>query len=350
MKVLITGVCGFLGTHVAEYFKKQGWEVIGIDNLTNYELDRAGFNAQRARATNLEFIKSLGIEFQPWDCRTVVTTDFMKSISETEDVAPDFIIHCAAQPAMTIAIEDPKYDADDNIMGCVNMLRIAKELNIPFVNCSSIHVYGNNSNDELDVMETRFANICKDEFDEDTPVLKGELTPLHVSKFTTELYTKCFAEMYGIKTASFRITGMFGERQFGGMDHGWVANFAIRTIMQKPITIFGTDKQVRDILYAEDVARAFFLWFQAGCPNGIYNIGGGMKNSISLGECLQKIHQFTGEIQDVKIEPKRKGDLWYFVCDYQKAKREFCWEPQISVDEGLKKIIKWIEEDKELFE
>ena len=343
MKVLITGVAGFLGTHVAEYFKKQGWEVIGIDNLTDYELNRTEFNTARARAYNLEFLKSLGIEFHNWDCRTVNYTDFLK-------MEIDFIIHCAAQPAMTIAIEDPKYDADDNIISCVNMLQVAKWLNIPFVNCSSIHVYGNDSNENLTVTETRFKREWHEEINEETSVLQGELTPLHVSKFTTELYAKSFAEMYGMKTASFRITGMFGERQFGGMDHGWVANFVIRNIMQRPITIFGTDKQVRDILYAEDVARAFYFWFVAGCPTGTYNIGGGMKNSISLGECLKEISDLTGNKQfEWSIVPKRKGDLWYFVCDYQKAKRDFGWEPQISVTDGLKKIIKWVEENKELF-
>lgn len=155
--------------------------------------------------------------------------------------------------------------------------------------------------------------------------------------------------MYGMKTACFRITGMYGERQFGGMDHGWVANFAIRTIMEKPITIFGTDKQVRDILYAEDVARAFLFWYNANCPVGIYNLGGGMKNSISLGECLSTLKEFTGKEQEIKTEGKRVGDLWYFVCDYQKAKREFGWVPQISVEEGLKRIVKWIEGNQELF-
>jgi CDP-paratose 2-epimerase len=346
MRVLITGVAGFLGGHVADYFKKQGWEVVGMDNLTNYELKRAGFNPNVSRIHNMSFLlDTLGIEFHNLDCRYCSKEDF-KEI--------DFIIHCAAQPAMTIALEDPKYDAEDNILSCVNMLNIAKELKIPMVNCSSIHVYGNALDNNLVEEDTRFKNV-KEEFDEETPILQGELTPLHVSKFTTELYTTSFAEMYGMKTASFRITGMYGERQFGGMDHGWVANFAIRTIMDRDITIFGTDKQVRDILYAEDVARAFFMWYTNGCPVGIFNLGGGMKNSISLKECIEKLNDLTlintgiYKCSPIHIEPKRKGDLWYFVCDYKKAKREFDWEPNISVDEGLKKITKWIEENKELF-
>jgi CDP-paratose 2-epimerase len=346
------GIAGFLGTHVAEYFLKKGWEVIGIDNLNDYELKRTKFNVETSRKHNLDFLdRLLTIEFHKWDCRTVCAEDFIHK----DKPQIDFIIHCAAQPAMTIAIEYPMYDADDNIISCVNMLNIAKQLKVPFVNCSSIHIYGNAGNNELEEGTTRFIrsklnSITTDEIDENQPVLKGELTPLHVSKFTTELYTQSFAEMYQMKTASFRLTGMYGERQFGGMDHGLVANFAIRTIMERPITIFGTDKQVRDILYAEDAARAFECWFNNGQPTGIYNIGGGMKNSISLGECLFKLQMFANKYQNIKIEPKRKGDLWYFVCDYQKAKKEFKWEPKIDTNIGLMRIVKWVEDNKELFE
>jgi CDP-paratose 2-epimerase len=272
-KVLITGVAGFLGTHVAEYFKRNGWDVIGIDNLTDYELTRAGFDIKKSREHNLKFLESIGVEFNKMDCRTVKYEDFEGSLSRGDK--PDFIIHCAAQPAMTIAIEDPNYDADNNIWSCLNMLNIAKKLDIPMVNCSSIHVYGNDIDKEgLIEEETRFAKVPS-EINEEHPVLKGELTPLHASKFTTELYTRTFQETYGVKTATFRITGMYGERQFGGMDHGWVANFVIRSVMGREITIFGTDKQVRDILHGEDVARAFMMWYNAGCPPGIYNLGEG---------------------------------------------------------------------------
>ena len=250
---------------------------------------------------------------------------------------------------MTVALEDPSYDADDNIMSIVNMLNIAKELQIPLVNCSSIHVYGNNINNELAEANTRFVNNPP-EFDENLKILNGELTPLHVSKYATELYTQSFAEMYNMKTATFRLTGMYGERQFGGMDHGWVANFAIRTIMDKEIIVFGTDKQVRDILYASDAAAAFYYWFKEGCPVGTYNIGGGFDNSISLGECLFELKMLNNAMQaPIEIKPKRQGDLWYFVCDYKKAYKTFKWKPLVSPREGLRKITDWIKSNKELF-
>jgi CDP-paratose 2-epimerase len=143
---------------------------------------------------------------------------------------------------------------------------------------------------------------------------------------------------------------MYGERQFCGMDHGWVANFAIRTIINREITVFGTDKQVRDILHAQDAARAFECWFKAGCPTGIYNIGGGINNAISLGECLWRLKIINNNKQPlITVKPKRQGDLWYFVCDYKKAKNDFGWEPMISPEIGLLRISDWIKNNKELF-
>jgi CDP-paratose 2-epimerase len=335
MKVLITGVAGFLGTHVAEYFTEQGWEVFGIDNLTDYELRRACFDVEASRKHNLDFLKKLNVHFEKTDCKTYIP--FTKF---------DLIIHCAAQPAMTIAIEDPKYDGANNVMGTLNMLDIAATQRIPFINCSSVHVYGNDLNINLEEKETRFVRNPL-EINERTPILKGDLTPLHVSKRATELYTQSFAEMYGIRTASFRLTGMYGERQFGGMDHGWVANFVIRTIKERPITVFDTTKQVRDILYAKDAARAFFMWYENGAT-GIFNIGGGYENAISLGECLTEINKQTEIPQNINIAPPRTGDLYYFVCNYRKAFQNFGWKPMVNPPEGIGFLIKWAKENEDI--
>ena len=334
MKVLITGVAGFLGTHVAEYFRSQEWDVMGIDNLTDYELSKAGFDVEKSRKHNLDFLESIGVEFIQLDVRNCRYETF-KGV--------DFIIHCAAQPAMTLAIKDPKNDADNNIMGIVNMLEIARELKIPFVNCSSIHVYGNSGNEGLHEMETRFQSgpLSREEaMNEKTPILQGDVTPLHASKRATELYTQAYAETYKIRAASFRLTGMYGPRQFGGMDHGWVANFAIRIIKGRDLTIFGTAKQVRDILYAQDAARVFMLWFEKG-KSEIYNIGGGMPAAISLRECIDMIASQTNKEPIIKMEKKRFGDLYYFVCDYKRAEKDFGWKPVIFPVEGISRLIKW---------
>jgi len=336
MKILVTGCAGFLGTHVCDFFKHAGWEVIGIDNLTEYELSRAKFDIKKSRQHNLTFLNDIGVTFFEKDCRYISAGQILDMVGNI-----DFIVHCAAQPAMTVALEDPRYDADNNIMSIVNMLQIARRLKCPIINCSSIHVYGNATNDNLVPGETRF--VADKEFNENTPILTGELTPLHVSKYTTELYVNSFSQMFGVRAANFRFTGMYGERQFGGMDHGWVANFVIRAKKGRPVTVFGTEKQVRDILYAQDAARAFYCWYANEGSNGTFNIGGGLKNAISLGECLSYLNK------DYTIAPKRQGDLWYFVCDYQKAFHDFGWEPITSNNTGLNKISKWVEDNLYLF-
>jgi len=342
MRVLVTGAAGFLGTHVCEYFKNEGWQVVGMDNLVGLELKRANFDVEKSREHNLKFLDEIGIIFKKLDCRYVSAGELFDEFEKF-----DLIIHCAAQPAMTIALEQPAYDADNNILSVINMLQIARKFECPFINCSSIHVYGNKSDSELIEEETRFRKEPA-EIDENNQILNGEITPLHVSKYATELYTRSYSQMYGLKTANFRFTGMYGERQFGGMDHGWVANFAIRTIKEREITVFGTDKQVRDILYARDAARSFKCWFDAGCPSGTYNIGGGMKNSISIIECLRKLVSINHKAITVNKLAKRQGDLWYFVCDYKKAKTNFGWEPQVSNEEGLRRLCDWVEANKDI--
>ena len=182
---------------------------------------------------------------------------------------------------------------------------------------------------------------------EDAFILQGDISPLHASKRCAELYVQAFIETYGLRATTFRLTGMYGPRQFGGMDHGWVANFAIRTVMERPITIFDTGKQVRDILYASDAARAFDLWYKHG-EAGIYNIGGGMNNSISLTECLQYLSEITGKKQDITVAPPRFGDLYYFVCDCTKAAHDFRWKPDVGNRAGLKSLVNWITVNKNI--
>lgn len=127
-----------------------------------------------------------------------------------------------------------------------------------------------------------------------------------------------------------------------------MANFAIRTLMGRPITIFGTEKQVRDILHVEDAAQSFKSFYDNQNP-GIYNIGGGLKRAISLGECIKKIEELTKKRAQIAVEPARKGDLWYFVCNITKAKKELGWEPNIETHYGLLELINWIKFNEEIF-
>lgn len=338
MRVLITGGCGFLGSHVAEYFRREGDEVTVLDNLARHELALTGYDLIASRNHNLDFIKSIGCEF--------IKDDVTRPLKKAHVKEVDYIVHCAAQPAMTLATQNPRFDFETNVLGTFNVINIAQLKDIPMVNCSSIHVYGNDINKNLVEKDTRFTNT-PESFDEEYPILNGDMTPLHASKRAAELYVQTYVETYGLRAATFRLTGMYGPRQFGGMDHGWVANFAIRTIMGRPIYLFGTGKQVRDILYASDAARAFGLWFEGG-KSEIYNIGGGLDNAISLQECIKLIEKTVDIEAEVSLKAPRFGDLYYFVCDSTKAERDFGWKPEVSNHEGLIHLTEWIKANREL--
>jgi CDP-paratose 2-epimerase len=295
---------------------------------------------EAAREQVLSFLRNLRAYVAEGDIRN--KDELLKASKDC-----DYIIHTAAQPAMTISIENPELDLMTNVVGTFNVLEAARKYDIPVVVCSTIHVYGNKINETIKEGETRFLREPP-VIDENHPIMEGTLTPLHASKRASELYVQTFIDTYGLEAAIFRLTGLYGPRQFGGEDHGWVANFTIRTLLGKPITLFGTGKQVRDILYATDAVKAFDAFYKTKA-SGIYNIGGGIEHAISLIECIRLIEKITEKKAEIKYAPKRMGDLWYFVCDITKAKEKLGWQPEISNEQGIEKLAEWAEQNIEIF-
>lgn len=340
MKVLVTGGCGFLGSNVCEFYLRKGARVISYDNMTKYELFRTGYAADKARNYNWDMLKNMGVTMLKADVR-----DFDTLLKSCDGC--DYIIHTAAQPAMTISWEDPVLDFTTNVTGTFNVLEVARKLKVPVASCATIHIYGNRINESLKEDESRYIRD-PEAIDESFRTLEGMLTPLHASKASADIYVQTYIDTYGLEAASFRLTGIYGPRQFGGEDHGWVANFSIRAVMDLPINIYGRGKQLRDILYTTDVCEAFHAFYEKRRP-GIYNIGGGPATAISLIECIDLIKKLLGKELAINYGPVRTGDLSYFICDITKAKSELNWEPKIKPDEGVAKLIKWIEENKDLF-
>jgi CDP-paratose 2-epimerase len=305
--------------------------------MTKHELERTGFAAESARNYNWNFLDGLGVQMVKADVR---------SIEELSDHALgcDYIVHTAAQPAMTISWEDPELDVTTNVIGTFNVLEVARKLGIPVAICATIHVYGNRINQTLTEKAKRYVRN-PESIDEDHPILEGALSPLHASKAAGDAYLKAYVDTYRLKGASFRLTGIYGTRQFGGEDHGWVANFSIRSVLNWPITIFGTGKQMRDIIYATDVCRAFDAFYTTREP-GIYNIGGGPQTAISLLECIDTIEGLMGRRPEVQFGPDRHGDLRYFICNIEKARSRLGWSPQVLPQEGIGKLIDWIRENR----
>lgn len=339
-RVLVTGGCGFLGSHVCDFFIKKGWEVVSYDNMTKYELKRTGYGTEATRDHNWNYLKALGVIMVRGDVRNKEHL-----MDRTEGC--DYIIHTAAQPAMTISWEDPEHDFTTNVVGTFNVMEVARMRKIPVVNTSSIHVYGNSINDSLIEKDT-----CYDRnpaaIPENQPVMVGQISPLHASKMSAEHYVRSYTDMYGVKAASFRFTGIYGERQFGGEDHGWVANFSIRAVFGQSIRIFGKGKQTRDILYAMEGAESYFNFYNNPI-SGVYNIGGGPENKISLLESIALIGEIVGKKPEVIFAEERPGDMRYFICDIANA-RKFGFNPKVRPKEGITKLVKWIEENKSVFE
>ena len=340
MKVLVTGGCGFLGSHVCAFYRDLGWDVVSYDNMTKYELKRTDLNVELARAYNWNQLEGIGVELVQKDIREF--EDF-----RTAAVGCDFIVHTAAQPAMTVSIEEPRLDISTNVLGTFNVLEIARELGIPVASCSTIHVYGTAINDSLREEETRYVRKPP-EIDETHPIMTGTLTPLHASKRALELYVQTYIASYGLCAASFRLTGIYGENQFGGEDHGWVAHFIISAIKKQTITLFGNGKQVRDIIYAKDVCRALHAFFEKR-QSGIYNIGGGTKNAISLLECISCLEELLGQKVEYRFGGDRVGDLKYFVCDTAKAAERLGWQAKVRPRDGIKRLINWVNGNREVF-
>lgn len=340
MKVLVTGGCGFLGSHVCEFYRNLGWEVVSVDNMTKYELGRTGYSADLARSYNWRFLEGLGIALKIVDIR-----DFDKLFDAAQGC--NYIVHTAAQPAMTLSAENPLLDLTTNVVGSFNVLETARRLDIPVVTCSTIHVYGTDINKSLTEEATRYTRN-PEEISEAHPVMTGIITPLHASKYSMENYVRTYIDTFNVKAAAFRLTGLYGTRQFGGEDHGWVANFAIKALTGSPITLFGKGKQVRDITYATDVCEAFHAFFENPVP-GIYNIGSGADNSISLVESIQFMEELLGKKIEYGFGGERHGDLYYFISDTAKARRTFGWQAKVHPREGIVKLVDWIKENLEIF-
>lgn len=343
-KVLVTGGCGFLGSHVCECFKSKGWQVVAYDNLTKFEYARAFKNHEKIRDYNLRFLEDIDVPTIIDDIRNY------KMLLKAAKGA-DLIAHCAAQPAMTVAIENPFLDHSVNVEGTLCVLEAAREVGAAVVNCSTIHIYGNGLNEQLyGVKDRKRLASLEGPIGESHVVLTGKLSPLHASKYSTETYVNAYSDTYNLRAANFRLTGIYGPRQFGGEDHGWVANFTIRTLLGQPIKIFGTDQQVRDILYVRDAANAFLSWFSADRPGGTFNIGGGKECSTSIRELLDTLKVMRGLSSPEELLPPRPGDLWWFISNYGLAKYAFDWEPEVLPTEGVKSLVEWIEKERSLFE
>ena len=344
MKILVAGGAGFVGSHVAEHYAKQKNEVIVFDNLCRAKLLNKDEKNSKYNWNYME--KNKNIKLVKGD---IINYDEILQSSKNVDV----IVHAAAQTAVTTSIVDPKQDFLTNALGTFNVLEAARKNDVKtVVYCSTNKVYGENVN-KINVIESDkkydFEESFRKGINENFNIDLCEHTPYGCSKLTGDLYAQDYGHLYGIKTGVFRMSCIYGTRQFGVEDQGWVAWFTIATMLGKPITIYGDGKQVRDVLYVTDLVNIFDKFIGSGKKSTVCNAGGGHKNTISLLELIDILKEITGKESKISFSEWRPSDQKVYISDISKAEKELNWEPKISPKEGVKKLVDWVNQNKNIF-
>jgi len=345
MKILVTGGAGLVGSHTAEYYAKKGNEVIILDNLMRsslfgYNKDSVEFNWNYlSQFDNIKRIKGDVREEQ----------DIMKALGDGVDT----VIHTAGQPGVPLSMKIPKEDFSINAYGTLNVLECVRKVcpKVAFVYCSTNKIYGENVDTiTLEEKETRYIYKSKKGVPETLSVDITGHTPYGVSKLVGDLYVQEYAHMYGMKTAVFRMSCIYGIRQFGFEDQGWVAWFVIANLTGQDIVIYGNGKQVRDLLYVDDLVEAYDKFINSDIKHDVFNIGGGPRNTTSLLEFINLVEQKTG-IKFRKIEHKawRPSDQKVYISDISKVSKTLSWKPVITPEKGLEKLIEWVGANNKFF-
>ncbi len=342
MKIVVTGGAGFVGSHAAEFYANKGHEVVAFDNLSRMKLlkKEGEFNS------NWNYLKNIpNISLVKGDVRV------LKEITEATQGA-EAIIHTAGQTAVTTSVTNPTEDFSVNAIGTFQTLEAARKNDVKsLVFCSTNKVYGDNVNNvPLVEGEKRysFGGDFTNGIPESYPIDHCKHTPYGTSKLTADLYMQDHSHMYGLRTGVFRMSCMYGTRQLGLEDQGWVAWFAIAALLGKPLTIFGDGKQVRDVLYVSDLVEAYDKFLQSNHKHLVVNMGGGPDNTLSLLEYMEILERITGKTINKSFSDWRPSDQKVFVSDISKAKSLLDWKPTIGPEEGIQKMMGWIEDNKEI--
>jgi CDP-paratose 2-epimerase len=339
MKYLITGGAGFIGSNYANRLIQRGDEVAIFDNLS-----RGGAEKNLKWLSETHGTKKF--TFFQGDVRNL---DAITAAVKGQQV----IVHLAAQVAVTTSVEDPQTDFEINARGTFNVLEAARSLGSKpvVIYASTNKVYG--ELEDLQVVEesTRYMLKNLPEGIDETRSLDFH-SPYGCSKGAGDQYVRDYFRIYGIPTIVFRQSCIYGMRQFGIEDQGWVAWFIIAVLKNHPITIYGDGKQIRDLLFIDDLLDAYDLAVAnvSRCQGEVFNIGGGLENSISIWVEFSKILESISGKQ-IKVDRKdwRPGDQKVYISDISKIRDELGWYPKVNVENGIARLYQWAEVNKGLF-
>jgi CDP-paratose 2-epimerase len=331
--VLVTGGCGFLGCNLADALARRGDNVLVLDNLS-----RAGTEE------NAEWLKSRHpkrIAIEVADIRDLETVRSCVAKARA-------VLHLAAQVAVTTSLDRPAEDLDINTRGTLNVLDSVRLANprAPVIFASTNKVYGRLlAEDEVVLSGKRYAPLAqhlRSGVNERTPL--DLYSPYGCSKGAADQYVRDYARVFGLRTLVLRMSCIYGPRQFGNEDQGWIAHFLLRAVRNIPINVYGTGYQVRDALYVDDAVAAWLAALERVDAIGgrIFNLGGGGANSISLRELIELIGQLRGAEPRLRFERWRPGDQPWYVSDISAISRALDWSPRTPLREGLRALERWI--------
>jgi CDP-paratose 2-epimerase len=347
MRVLVTGGAGFIGSHVAEAYARAGHRVVALDNLSRARLLHA--SPRTAEFTWNILAKAANVTCVRGDVRDAALVGDL--VRET-----DAIVHTAGQTAVTTSLTDPATDFETNVIGTFRVLEAARAAGrpIPIVFTSTNKVYGENVN-ALGVAEAgqryAFTGGHANGVPETLSVDHSKHTPYGTSKLAADLYVQEYGRLYGLPTAVFRMSCICGPRQFGVEDQGWVAHFVISALLGQPLTIYGDGKQVRDVLFIDDLVEAMQAFIARPAGHGLVcNIGGGPRFTLSLLELLDFLEGETRRRPPVRFADWRASDQRVYVSDVRRAAETLGWQPRTSPADAVRAMVAWVREHRELFE
>lgn len=333
--IAITGGAGFIGTNVAHRLLSEGKSVAVLDNLSRPGVTR-----------NLDWLRRThGDRF------TFIQADVRDAAAIRPTIAQaSHVYHFAAQVAVTTSLEDPELDFEVNALGTLNVLEAIRCARRPvsLVFTSTNKVYGRMVRLRLRLNRGRYEPEDDDIHARgigETQALEFH-SPYGCSKGAAEQYVLDYARTYGIPAAVFRMSCIYGTHQFGTEDQGWVAHFLIQALRGEPITIYGDGRQVRDVLFVEDLVDALLLArrYIRRISSQAFNIGGGPSRTLSLRELVSLIGEIQGRAPNLSFQPWRTADQRYYVSDTRRFSEVTGWQPRVEVRAGVEALHEWLVE------
>jgi CDP-paratose 2-epimerase len=329
---LVTGGAGFIGSNLADALLSDGEPVVILDDLS-----RPGV------VSNLEWLLSRhgsSLRVEVGDIRNAALVSSLVGGAKR-------VYHLAAQVAVTTSLRNPRQDLECNLLGTFNVLEAVREMAQPppVLFTSTNKVYGDlagvpvrKDGDRYDYLDGRpgtSENVGLD-----------FLSPYGCSKGAADQYVRDYSRIFGVPTVVFRMSCVYGTRQFGTEDQGWVAHFARALMAGSPITIFGDGCQVRDLLWVGDLVQGMRLALDRvdEVAGEAFNIGGGAENAVAVREVLDRLMDITGRRVPVELAEWRPGDQRIYVSDTRKARTRLGWRPRVGWAEGLERLVDWLEE------